>query len=244
MRDFEKPLSLLGDVIRTVIKKNDEGERLKQKSKLESIYSLLNAIGRLIFASILWCVCCLPVVTIGPACAALYYSVVKTIRRDRSTISASFFHAFRVNFRQGLWLNLILLSCGGLIVLIALPHMSSWTVQRAPDNTLYLCGGLSLLFAWIPPIIYPALSRFQFTIGQLFRFSLAVGARHFFGTLLLTLLFAAFAAFALFQPVFLILLPGLYAWSSSFLLEPVFKMYSAHEDSAEYEVWYRSNHAS
>lgn len=229
---------------RNVEKKNDEAERIPQKSKLESIYSLLNAIGRLIFASILWCVCCLPVVTIGPACAALYYSVVKTIRRDRSTISASFFHAFRVNFRQGLLLNLILLSCGGLIGLIALPHLSSWTVQHAPDNTLYFCAGLSLLVVWIPPVIYPALSRFQFTVGQLFRFSLAVGMRHFFGTLLLTLLFAAVVAFALFQPVFLILLPGLYAWGSSFLLEPVFKKYSAQEDSAEYEVWYKSNHVS
>lgn len=223
---------------RTLEKKNGEGGRLPQKSKLESIYSLLNAIGRLIFASILWCVCCLPVVTIGPACTALYYSVVKTIRRDRSTISASFFHAFRVNFRQGLWLNLIFLSCGGLIGLIALPHLTSWTVRHAPDNTLYLCAGLSLLVVWIPPVIYPALSRFRFTIGQLFRFSLTVGMRYFFRTVLLTLLLAAFVAFAVLQPLFLILLPSLYAWGSSFLLEPVFKKHSTQADSAEYAVWY------
>jgi len=225
-------------VSRQVESKSSDGEHLPKKPKIDVVYSFLNAIGQLVLASILWCVCCLPVFTIGASSAALYYSVVKTVRRDRSTIAASFFHAFRENFRQGLWLNLILLAYGGLVGLLALPHLSSWTVQHAPDTTLYLCAGLILLVLWIPPVIYPALSRFRFSIGQLFRFSLAAGMQHFFGTLLLTLLFAAFSAFAVFQPVFLILLPALYAWGSSFILEPIFKKHSAKDDSAEYEVWY------
>lgn len=223
---------------RTVEKKRSAREQIPQKPKINVIYYILNAIGQLVLASILWCVCCLPIVTIGPASAALYYSVVKTIHRDRSTIVASFFHSFRENFRQGLWVNLILLAYGGAVGLLALPHLSSWTVQHAPDNTLYLCAGLTLLISWIPPVIYPALSRFRFSVGQLFRFSLAVGIQHFFGTLLLTLLFVAFMAFSLFQPVFLILLPALFAWGSSFLLEPIFKKHSAQVDSAEYGVWY------
>lgn len=229
---------------RQVETKNSEGEQPPKKPRIDVIYSLLNAIGQLVFASILWCVCCLPVFTIGASSAALYYSVVKTVRRDRGTIAASFFHAFRENFRQGLWLNLILLAYGGFVGLLALPHLSSWTVQRAPDTALYLCAGLILLVFWIPPVIYPALSRFQFSIGQLFRFSLTVGLQHFLGTLLLSLLLAAFSAFAVFQPVFLILLPALYAWGSSYILEPIFKKHSAQDDSPEYKVWYQSNHAS
>lgn len=205
---------------------------------MDGAYSLLNAVGQLILASILFVACCLPVVTIGPASAALYYAVVKTVRRDRTTIVKSFFHAFRVNFRQGLWLNLLLLAYGGIIALLALPHLSSWTVARAPDGMLYVCAGLALLAAWIPPCLYPALSRFCFSNGQLLRFTLALGIRHFFRTVLLTLLLAAFAAFAVLQPVFLILLPGLYAWISSFLLEPLFKKYSQQTDSEEYAVWY------
>lgn len=215
-----------------------ERETPPQKSKAEGLYSLLNAVGQLILASILWTACCLPVVTIGPASAALYYAVVKTVRRDRATIVKSFFHAFRTNFRQGLGLNLLLLAYGGGVALIALPHISSWTVARSPDGTLYICAGLALLAAWIPPYLYPALSRFCFSNAQLLRFTLVLGVRHFFCTVLLTLLLAAFTAFAVLQPVFLILLPGLYAWGTSFLLEPVFKKHSQQTDSEEYGVWY------
>lgn len=215
-----------------------EREPAPKKPKTEGIFSLLNAVGQLILASILWVVCCLPVITIGAASAALYYSVVKTIRRERTTIVKSFFHAFKTNFRQGLWLNLLLLAYGGAVALLALPHISSWTAARSPDVTLYVCAGLALLAVWIPPYLYPALSRFCFSIGQLFRFTLVLGVRYFFRTVLLTLLLAAFVAFAVLQPVFLILLPGLYAWGSSFLLEPVFKKHSEQEGSAEYETWY------
>lgn len=215
-----------------------EREPAPQKLKTEGFYALLNAVGQLILASILWVVCCLPVVTIGAASAALYYAVVKTVRRERATIVKSFFHAFTTNFRPGLWLNLLLLAYGGIIALLALPHISSWTAARAPDGMLYVCAGLALLAAWIPPILYPALSRFCYSNGQLLRFTLALGVRYFFRTVLLTLLLAACTVFAVLQPVFLILLPGLYAWGSSFLLEPLFKKYSQQTDSEEYDVWY------
>jgi len=213
-------------------------DTVPRKSKTDVFYSLLNAVGQLVLASILWVVCCLPVFTIGPASAALYYAVVKTVRRERATIVKSFFHAFTTNFRPGVWLNLILLAYGGVIVLLALPHISSWTAAHAPDGMLYVCAGLVLLAAWIPPYLYPALSRFCFSNGQLLRFTLALGVRYFLRTVLLTLLLAAAAAFAVLQPVFLILLPGLYAWGSSFLLEPIFKKYSTQEESSEYKIWY------
>ena len=212
-----------------------------EHTKRDVFFAVLNAIGQLVFASILWVVCCLPVVTIGPASAALYYAVVKAVRRDRGTIITSFFHAFQANFRQGMWINLILLAYGGIVALLALPHLSSWTVQRAPDGMLYVCAGLLLLALWIPPYLYPALSRFCFSVTQLFRFTLAIGVRNFLCTLLLTLLLAAFTAFAVLQPVFLILLPALYAWISSFLLEPIFKKHSANTQSPEYETWYSAS---
>jgi len=217
---------------------NAQKDAPPKHTKRDVFFAVLNAIGQLVFASILWVVCCLPVVTIGPASAALYYAVVKTVRRERATIVKSFFHAFTTNFRPGVLLNLILLAYGGLIVLLALPHISSWTAARSPDGMLYACAGLALLAAWIPPYLYPALSRFCFSNGQLLRFTLALGVRYFLRTVLLTLLLAAAAAFAVLQPVFLILLPGLYAWGSSFLLEPLFKKYSQQTDSEEYGVWY------
>lgn len=49
----------------------------------------------------------MPVVTIGPAAAALYYTVVKCTRRRESGAFGYYFRSFRANFKPGLWAGLI-----------------------------------------------------------------------------------------------------------------------------------------
>ena len=91
-------------------------------------FSTINKIVDLMWLSILWSLCSLPLlflvftfiieqqihlvlllivllpiafITIGPASAALYYAVVKSVRRERSYATKCFFHAFKVNFKIG-----------------------------------------------------------------------------------------------------------------------------------------------
>ena len=47
------------------------------------IYKLVNTV----VAGVLWVLCCIPVVTAGAATTALYYTIVKTVRHGRGTIS-------------------------------------------------------------------------------------------------------------------------------------------------------------
>lgn len=48
----------------------------------------------------LWLLCCMPIVTIGAASSALYYTVHKTIRQERGYLFRSYFGAFKDNFKQ------------------------------------------------------------------------------------------------------------------------------------------------
>ena len=67
--------------------------------KLKNVFSdLLGNIGQLVVVSILWAFCCFPIFTIGASSTALYYSVVKVIRRGRSNTIEAFFQAFKENF--------------------------------------------------------------------------------------------------------------------------------------------------
>ena len=52
--------------------------------------------------NLLWLACCLPVVTIGPSCTALYYVARRIARREAPPVAKTFFRAFRANFRQSL----------------------------------------------------------------------------------------------------------------------------------------------
>lgn len=199
---------------------------------------MLNAFGQMVVASILWAVCCLPVVTIGPASAALYYTVVKVVRRDRGTVAKEFFHSFKENFRQGLFLNLIFLAYGAVIVLIALPHVDSWLEQQQPDTALYICAGLLLLVIWIVPYVYPVLSRFFYSNLQIFRFVLFIGVRYIYFTVPLSALLCAAIVFSAKYPVFLIITPALYTLLASLMIEPIFRKHSLPDDAGRFDAWY------
>ena len=73
-----------------------EGRGVKKESK---IAAAITAVIDIVTAGLLWLLCSLPVVTIGAASAALYYSVVKCIRHERGRLVKSFFAAFRRDFR-------------------------------------------------------------------------------------------------------------------------------------------------
>ena len=50
--------------------------------------------------SILWFLCCLPVLTAGAATTALYETVYRYIRKDEGTLLKIFFGAFRENWKR------------------------------------------------------------------------------------------------------------------------------------------------
>ena len=47
------------------------------------------------------------IVGIGPAATALYYAIVKNVRRSRSYATTEFFRAFKANFKQGFILGIL-----------------------------------------------------------------------------------------------------------------------------------------
>ena len=65
--------------------------------------------------SIVWIFLCLPVVTIGPATAALYYTVVKCVRGRESGAFGYYFRSFLSGFKTGLLATLAVLPAALLL---------------------------------------------------------------------------------------------------------------------------------
>ena len=59
--------------------------------------------------NVLWLLCCIPIVTVGPSTAAFYSAMITLIRGEEGYISHDFFRAFRHNFRRNLIAGLIVL---------------------------------------------------------------------------------------------------------------------------------------
>ena len=75
----------------------------------------LSKMTDMVFLSVLWFVCSLPIITIGPATAAMYYITLKWARGEDVKLASGFFHAFKDNFKQGVVMNLIFLVVGGIL---------------------------------------------------------------------------------------------------------------------------------
>ena len=71
----------------------------------------------LVILSFLWFVCCLPIITIGPACAALCFVAMKLAKKEDIQLIATFFQSFKLNFKQGVILNLIFMAVGAILAM-------------------------------------------------------------------------------------------------------------------------------
>lgn len=70
-------------------------------------------LGRLLLLNFCFLLCCIPVFTIGAACAALYS--VSFRQADEDSAVLDFFRAFKSNFRQATLIFLIFLAIGGVL---------------------------------------------------------------------------------------------------------------------------------
>lgn len=67
---------------------------------------------RLVWLNLLWLLCCLPIVTIGSATAALYSVTLKYVRDEESYLTRSFFKALKENFLPATLIWIIMTVCG------------------------------------------------------------------------------------------------------------------------------------
>lgn len=189
----------------------------------------LTRITDLLILSILWAVCSIPLVTIGPATAALYYVTLKMIQNSESGICKSFFSSFRKNLRQGIVLTLLLALLGLLILWnrsILSQHLEAYGdivwIVFAVLGAVYLVGVC---------LVFPLLAWFKNTVMGTLRNAYLLALAHLPQAILicamnlvpvLVFLFAP-SFFYKSLPVWFIAAPGIIAYFCSLLLKKIFQ---------------------
>ena len=119
----------------------------------------LSRMGDLAVLNLLWLVCCLPVVTVGASTVAMNFTAQELLDDACSGVSASFFKAFRRDWKQATVLWLIFLAAGALCtaeILILLQNRFSLVL-----TALCLLPPLAVLFA--ASYAFPLLAHFDNT---------------------------------------------------------------------------------
>ena len=120
----------------------------------------------IVLLSLLWLVVSLPLVTVGPASAALYDTVVKTLRnQEENTPYKRFFRVFRREFKVGALTSLVVLAAGfGLYCLYLLLFLAA--TGGGMGYLLYVAFlVVLLLLVGIAGYLFPVLSRLPLGSG-------------------------------------------------------------------------------
>lgn len=224
---------------------NNEHEDLyKQKEKQSRFFSpdglgteIFRQVGGLIVLTVLWLLGCLPIVTIGTSTAALYYAVVKSVRKNHGQPWTEFARAFKRNLKRGIGITCIFLLISAVI------GYEIWLVEA---NGLALgelwtvaSRAMLILLAIVALFIFPVMSRFDVSFTRLWKLTFVIATRSWYMGILYGLLIALMIVLqwqVLPMPMILIT-PAVTVYIGSYLMERAMRKYMPLAKGEE-EEWY------
>jgi len=193
------------------------------------VMTALGYIANLFILSLLWLLCCLPVITAGASTSALYYVALKTVRGELSGISAPFFKAFKENLREGIVFTLLFALAGGVLYLdytmMLQAEGSAGTVLRVIFMALGFFCLITMLYT------FPLQAQFVNTIRGTLKNAFVFSIQNLRTTLLvlaihavpLLLIFLSLESLLKLLPLLILLLPALIAYLSATQFVKVFR---------------------
>lgn len=185
--------------------------------------------------SLLWFMCCLPIVTAGAATTALYYTINKVIRHNRGYIWREYWGAFKSNFKQATILNLIMIV---MIAFLSLDCYIMYQFAQAGDKTgsLYVVFVIfiALVLAW-GCYLYPYIARFANKTKLAMKNAALIAIANLPWTVVLFILLCAACLGVVALPPLMFIMPSFYMLLANLILEKVFKKYMSEDDIAAEE---------
>lgn len=195
------------------------------------IYKFLEKFWNVVWISVLWIVCSIPIVTIGASSCAAYYSMVKSVRKNEDRATRDFFKSFKQNFVQATIMTVVYLIVGAAFA------VATWFYYHREGEfnlglrwffyiliLVYLCT-ITHAFSW--------LSRYTMTTVHALTYPIVITLMHLGNSLGLIVFWAACAIVLywsyntfLFAPLLLVM-PGFKCLLDTFLIEPILKKYES-----------------
>ena len=194
------------------------------------LMTVMTQITDCIFLSLFFLLGCIPVITIGTSCAALYDATFRGLRDGEKNSWQRFLHTYRQNLKVGIIPTIVFLVlqvglCYGII--------QCWNAAVYEQLSWMLFVGITLLAvaaSGVLCMLFPMLSRFDNPTATLVKNTFLLGLAHLPRSLALGIINVGTALLCIrfIFPAFF--LPAVAALLSSFCIEPVFKPFMPEED--------------
>ena len=189
------------------------------------VWNFCNAITDVLLLSLLWCLCSLPLFTLGAATTALYDAAVHGIRYREPGLYRRFFATFRRELKTTVPVTLL----WGLILLFGLYVLALLDEAAAEDALAGVMGGGYRVLMGIPLTALSwscmLLSRFTYKFRELTGNAIRFLPVHLLPSLMIGIM-SWFACWYCFHyPIGLTFAPAVLVIGWSLVAEPVFKKY-------------------
>lgn len=215
------------------MKKQNSGGMLASDGK---IVGLLNKSGEIILLNMVFLLCCLPVITLGPALASLYYATMKSIRRERGYPVREFFFSMKRTLKKGILLTLLTAIWLGLLF-FGRYYARTGQWKASPGAGLY--DAFIIVSICVAIYIFPVLSRFEMKLMGMIKLSFLMSIRFLPVTVLCIAGSVAVALLMIYVlPIpCIFFVPGLWCLALTFLLERALQAYTPEAEPGE-EQWF------
>lgn len=198
------------------------------------VMTFLNKTGQLIVLSLLWLLCCIPIVTIPAATTALYYAVAKSVRFDTGSAAKEYWRSFKANILRGIAAGI------PMALLAAVLAMNLKILEDGGSNALRWGALLGLILLTAVSIyICPILSRFTMKVPDVWKLSFVMAVRFLPLTILILIGSALGAAvqFYILPIPALAILPGGMCLAATWPMEKILRHYMPPKEEND-NAWY------
>lgn len=198
------------------------------------VWRFIGKLADVFILSILWFVCCIPIITIGASTTAMYYVTLKLAEDNEGYTVRGFFKSFVMNFKQSTIVWLILLVVGLLlgfdIVFFLRMESNAGMILAA------LVGAILIMYVFVLTYIFPIIARFYNTTKRTFLNALLMSIRHLLMTICAIVINVAVWGLSLtIIPPLIMVAPGLSAFLCSYPIAKVFSNYMPKEETVSEE---------
>lgn len=147
--------------------------------KIDSPFmNVMRTVTDIIILNLICLICCIPIVTIGPALAAKYYIAMKMTRDEEPGVVVPFFKAFISNFKQSILVWVVQLA---IIALVLIDW--SWIIDSGWNNVdfsfKFSIGVITAIVAMVNMVAYPLIARFKLSVKELYKAIVVFVFTHF-----------------------------------------------------------------
>ena len=192
----------------------------------KGVFRWMSKLGQIVVLSLLWLLCCLPLITVIPACVALYDCAVVCLHGDEPHLYRQFFGTFKSHFLRRAGLSLL---WSGITVLLTMGfRILSIMSQGNGFLQVYLILYAGSLLIPLSVLAWLIFMESQYAHGFLaqHKTALVFSIVHLPTTAAMLVILAVGAFVTLIMPIFLIITPAAIAAFHSHLAERIFEQHN------------------